>query len=76
MKIMGVNSQGFPTTLYVGTPDSHSLRDRLRQLAEAWMTIEFDPSRDHPRRELSVARHMQLIINAYVIALEKETATS
>lgn len=74
MQIMATQANGFEFLLYDGPEDSKSLGDRLAQFTGFFAEVRADIElpRDHPRREVSIAKTIQLLLNAYIAALERE----
>ncbi len=71
MQIIGICSNGAPWIMYDGDGTHSSLRARMNDLCNAYITINWNPALDHQERELAVAKQFQQIANAYVEALEK-----
>jgi len=69
MEIISHTSRGTPIVMYEGSGTVESLRYRFIRLCEVWPILEFDPPHE-PGRELAIAKNLQAVLNAYVLALE------
>jgi hypothetical protein len=74
MKITSIHSSGVPIVIYDGHGDSLSLRNTFKEYCDAFANsgIDFNTQKDHPGRELGIARTIQALANSYVASLEEK----